>query len=990
MITIGTVKFDFKADDEAFARSLHNRWDAFFAASFEQVADEVLSAYDLAGRMITIDSLPLDLGRMEPATFYRQFPLRLREALQTYCRKWLAEEVADASHAGVRSATVGQSAFRLLCFFLLHGYFPMQTDAEQQNLSLLLRQVLATEAYRFREFLESRGHYDFISRRLVWQFSDEELEQIVSIVQPSESKFINLYVRVQIHAYSVLHRPDISREDYRDAVWTLVLAYLFAGSGGRFSRKQVVMQALRGIAAHFNFALVEMIRLLTANMRHLTRRVGQLPEFWAILSEIRRDIPAGLRALDGDFHTHLLREAVAALRLDGVREEDASFFLSFGHLSNLLADPAACRELLRQLREPEIHRLVGILVPAEKEYVVSYAGLLDKHKDAGALQGKAGGDFRLLKWEFIFAVLLSMPASSFSRRRFVLSVLQRLSAHYNLSVTGLLRLLRSDEPWKQNYLLPELAEVLRQLDEELNPRDSESFFARLSPADWAQLMPVPRLARRFIRTHTEPQIADILSRLIPGQARFIMAYARLLDKGRDRGLLEGKAGSEFRLLKWEFIFACVADGNEVAFHQKTFVYGVLKMLAAHYNQEVADLLSYFLHRISALVESLPSVGLRQILQELYEENMLPLVDVDRVRHSSDKEVAQWLRSLFGEPASLPVGREAWLEKWLVYCLNERTEVFRTLWREGRLNVALLLSVVNRSAALRQLWLHKIGDKRLLAVYRRWLALYAVLHSRFHEYSLPGAAADYLAVWMVELTSRAYVAWSETEVMRFLAARARRALPPALAPLLDEIARRAGGKNITEIVEHIDKLKKEEIMEEVRNENEYVEVHNAGILLTSPFLPRLFAQLGYLTDTHREFKNEDVQVRAVFLLQYIVYGEEREWPETDLYLNKVLVGMASQHRPLPRKVVLQDTEKEWVDKLLDVVREMWDKMRHTSTDALRTAFLQRSGHIVHHEREHCREVRMEEKAYDVLIDFVPWGFRLCKFPWMQERIEVKWR
>lgn len=990
MITIGTVKFDFKADDEAFARTLHSRWDVFFETSFERVADEVLSAYDLAGRMITIDSLPIDLGCMEPGTFYRLFPLRLREALETYCRQWLAEEPSEVSPTGVRRTTLAQSALELLCFFLLHGYFPMHTDAGQQNLSLLLRQVLAAEAYRFREFLESRGHYDFISRRLVWQFSDEELEQIVHVVQPSESKFIILYVRVQIHAYSVLHRPDISREDYRDAVWTLVLAYLFARSGGRFSRKQVVLHTLRGIAAHFNFALVEMIRLLTANVRHLTRRVGQLPEFWAILREIRRDIPAGLRALDGDFHAHLMREVLAALRLEGMKPDDASFFLSFGHISSLLADPDVCRALLRQLREPEIHRLVGILVPAEKEYVISYARVLDKHKEAGVLQGKAGGNFRLLKWEFIFAVLLAMPTSSFSRRLFVLSVLRRLSAHYNLSVTELLRLLRSDEPWKQACFLPELAEILRQLDEELHPHDSESFFARLSPGDWAQLMPVPRLARRFIRTHTEMQIADVLFRLIPGQAPFVLGYAGLLDRSRDRGMLEGKAGGEFRLLKWEFIFACVADGREVAFHQKTFVYTVLQMLAAHYNQQVTDLLSYFLHQLSSLVEALPFAGLRQILRELYEENMLPLAAAGRVRASSDKEIAQWLLALFGTSASLPLGREAWLEKWLVYCLDERSEVFRTLWREGRLDVSLLLSLVNRKPALRQLWLHKIGDKRLLAVYRRWLVLYAALDSRFRGCGFPGPAGDYLASWMVELTSRAYLSWSETEIMRFLAARARRVVPPAWTPLLDKIAHEAGRKDMTEIIEYITELKKEEIMKGLKCEKDSIDVRNVGVILFNPFLTKLFAQLGYLSADRSGFVTEDAQVRAVFLLQYVVYGEEREWPEMELELNKVLVGMTGEHRPLPRRIELEDTEKEWGDKMLEAAMRTWEKMRHTSKYAFRMGFLQREGLVDHYESEAKWEVRVKERAYDMLMDSLPWNFRLAKFPWMQERIEVQWR
>lgn len=990
MITIGTVKFGFKADDEAFARSLHSRWDAFFAASFERVADEVLSSCDFPGRMITIDSLSLDLGRMEPDGFDRQFALRLREALQDYCRKWLAEESGEVSQAGIRRATLGQSALELLCFFLLHGYFPMHTDAEQQNLSLLLKRVLASEAYRFREFLESRGHYDFLCRRLVWQFADEELEQIVTVVQPSESKFINLYVRVQIHAYSVMRRPDISRENYRDAVWTLVLAYLFARSGGHFGRKQVVMHTLRGIAAHFNFSLVELTRVLTANIDRLERTAGHLPGFWGILKEIRRDIPAGLRALDGDFRIHLLREMLAALRPNGIKEEDASFFLSLGHVSVLLADPEARRGLLRQLREPEIHRLVGVLVPTEKEYVISYARLLDKHKEASSLQGKAGDDFRLLKWEFIFAVLLSMPAASFSRRQFVLSVLQRLSAHYNLTVVELLRLLRGDEELKTVYLSPELLKILQQLYDELNPRNGQILFERLSADDWLGLLHTPEPLRRFLGTHTERQVTDVLVRLLPAQAEFIVTYARLLDKGRERGLLEGKAGNEFHTLKWEFIFACVIKRNGIAFHQKIFVYSVLKQIAGHYNQNVADLLGYFLHQLPDVTDTSPFNSLKQILQELYQEHVFPLTDVDRARQRTDKELNRWLLNLFGNYTSIPAGREAWIEKWLTYCLNERSDVFRALWREGKLNVSLILSVVNRRAVLRQLWLRRIGDKRLLAVYRRWMELYAALASRFREYGFLKPAADYLSVRMVELTSPAYSAWSETEVVRFLAAGLRRAFPPGLAVLADEL-RSHPGKNITEIIEYITKLKKEEIMEsEVRNESVGVEVHNVGILMIIPFFSRLFAKLDYLDNNYNEFKNENLRLHAVFLLQYIAYGEEREWPETELFLNKLLVGMPAEHEPLPRKIELSQNEKEWADKVVRSIGQMWDKLRHTSPNTLRTSFFQRNGHLVHKGSERKWEVRVEEKAYDILIDSIPWNFKLYKFPWMPHRIEIKWR
>ncbi|MCC8155256.1 MAG: hypothetical protein LIP01_14345 [Tannerellaceae bacterium] len=34
--------------------------------------------------------------------------------------------------------------------------------------------------------------------------------------------------------------------------------------------------------------------------------------------------------------------------------------------------------------------------------------------------------------------------------------------------------------------------------------------------------------------------------------------------------------------------------------------------------------------------------------------------------------------------------------------------------------------------------------------------------------------------------------------------------------------------------------------------------------------------------------------------------------------------------------------------------------------------------------------MDEKAYDILLDTIPWNFHTIKLSWMQKPIYVKWR
>ena len=1013
MITLGTVKFDFLTNDEPFAGWLNGRWESFFAATFEKVADEVLSAYDIPGRVITIDSLPLDLGTVPMDDFDRYFANQLRVALKEYMSRWTDADTSVALQAGVRLETVGQAALDLLCFYLLHGYLPSTASAEYADLHFLLAKVIGDSAYRFREFLECYGHYDFLCQRLIFSFADDELEEIVRVVQPSESKFVNLYVRVQLRSYPALKRPGITQNDYRNVIWTLVLAYLFSESRSRFSRKQVMMHTLRGIAAHFNFKFAEMARLMTDGVQRLEQSVGQLPELWSLLKEIRRDVRTELYALDGDYRRHLLLEILHAVQTEGMR--DAVFTLSCEHLRYVLSDPSTCRELLACLREPHIHRLVGIIVPAEKEYIIGYSRFLDKNKDTGTFTGKAGNDFRLLKWEFIFAVLLSLPASAFNRRGFVLSVVQRLAAHYNLKVSELIRLLASEDEWRGTYLSPELLSVLRALDSELNGEVVETYLLdELSVEACEALLQTPLLVRQFVSMHTRRQMIAMVFRLVPAHGEFVVSYAALLDKGHDAGMLQGKAGREFRTLKWEFIFSCLLMDKGVAFDQKKFVYFVLQQLAAHYNGEVVELIRFFLQEFAAVWTELPFVRLKSVLQELYKEVAAPL---DRANNNSplqvnhgvvsqscrgellsahpeqlkmvdDKELKQWILTLFGVGTPVQLGgRESHLEKWLTHFLNEQREVFRFLWRAGRLNIPFVLMLAGRTPALRSLWLHRIGDERLLTLYHHWQAVYKVLSSRFREYGFLEPAGEYLTVWMVELTSRTYSAWSETEIIRFLTARLRRTIPPGLEPLLDKIQPQMG-KKLTEIIQYIDELKKEETMTNFREVGERIEVHNAGIVLLHPYLPMLFHRLGYLSEDRRSFKDTDSQIRAIFVLQYLVYGDQREYPETELYLNKVLVNMTDNVQPLPRKIELTREEIEWADKLIEGARQSWEKMRNTSTKAFRVSFLERKGYVSHTER--VWNVRVEEKAFDVLLDSVPWGFKMFMASWLKDRIEVQWR
>jgi hypothetical protein len=62
--------------------------------------------------------------------------------------------------------------------------------------------------------------------------------------------------------------------------------------------------------------------------------------------------------------------------------------------------------------------------------------------------------------------------------------------------------------------------------------------------------------------------------------------------------------------------------------------------------------------------------------------------------------------------------------------------------------------------------------------------------------------------------------------------------------------------------------------------------------------------------------------------------------------------------------------------------------NTSVEGLREAFLRREG-LMRREADGWT-LTVSPRAYDMLLDRLPWGFGVVKLRWMAGPIHVKWR
>jgi hypothetical protein len=77
-------------------------------------------------------------------------------------------------------------------------------------------------------------------------------------------------------------------------------------------------------------------------------------------------------------------------------------------------------------------------------------------------------------------------------------------------------------------------------------------------------------------------------------------------------------------------------------------------------------------------------------------------------------------------------------------------------------------------------------------------------------------------------------------------------------------------------------------------------------------------------------------------------------------------------------------------LLHALITNWEKLRNTSVDGLRQSFLLREGRLLRKESDGSWSLTVSTKAYDMLLDSLPWRFSTVRLPWMQTVLHVKWR
>ncbi|MCL1123738.1 contractile injection system tape measure protein [Shewanella surugensis] len=188
------------------------------------------------------------------------------------------------------------------------------------------------------------------------------------------------------------------------------------------------------------------------------------------------------------------------------------------------------------------------------------------------------------------------------------------------------------------------------------------------------------------------------------------------------------------------------------------------------------------------------------------------------------------------------------------------------------------------------------------------------------------------------------------------------------------------------VKHSDQTSQWDFDPQVEEQSQRIYINNAGLVLIAPYIPRLLTVLGVVSPPQTHMIQD--KQKAVHLLAQLVSGKDVN-AEYLLVFNKLLCGL-SLSMPISTSTDITLKEKQTIDNLLNSVITHWQAIGKTSISGFRETFLQRDGVLSKDNEKNHWHLQVQPKAFDMLLDKLPWSYSLIKLPWMECPLHVTWR
>jgi len=190
--------------------------------------------------IIKFDSLTLNIGNITYDTLEEELVPKIIEALEQQLSQQMRSLKENNYSAANGSITVQNNAGReaLLEYFLLNGVLPWwaQYDAGFAP-GNIIHELFIADPSGLRALIIRIGRNESVRKRLVLQFNEESIREVIKVLEPSEAAYILGYHKEVV---SIQQKEQVVQAEltaFAKAAWLFILTYLLEDRGSDFNRK---------------------------------------------------------------------------------------------------------------------------------------------------------------------------------------------------------------------------------------------------------------------------------------------------------------------------------------------------------------------------------------------------------------------------------------------------------------------------------------------------------------------------------------------------------------------------------------------------------------------------------------------------------------------------------------------------------------------------------------------------------------------------------
>lgn len=322
---IKAQEYQIAFDDKSEAYRMQSSISALQTSRVNALLESILNRYSKNEVIYQFSKIELDLGVINKSNYENELVYKLEEALINFFKTNILENGTVKNGKKINSFKSKIEHFEV---FILKGY--TQWNTSLQTPSQLFKDLINEDRSKVRAVLVKHGKNATVRKRIIFQFSEKLLENIVTLFAGNDDDNIIAYKNNILEHQEKHQLVKVNSKGFRNAIWEIIFAYLFAESQSYYNRKVFLKYLIQKIALRYNLTYNSLLKLMAQGVQ-LQSEISYSFGFKKIILELEN------QELNGDTN-----ETIAPVKTpsvaDTIREMDqflktGSYLPEFGLIS---------------------------------------------------------------------------------------------------------------------------------------------------------------------------------------------------------------------------------------------------------------------------------------------------------------------------------------------------------------------------------------------------------------------------------------------------------------------------------------------------------------------------------------------------------------------------------------------------------------------------------------------------------------------------------